>query len=317
MYMPVLGNNFVPPFTAQQIQWANAAYEPSSVRVDSLTRRYFQRDLLQRITYFIDWKNIPESWDIPYINFSLAWCGYCGVMETDKYGVIPQWGTLSGWGLYCQPDKLSVCNKYINAPLMLIGEECELLRMTPDYMGIWDIIDYFAVKLALVSRDFDMSAINSTVSYAVAAKNKAAAQTIKALFDHMQRGEPLVVADAKALLPNDGENEQPWQLFERNVKDGLIFQECQEAMRELYHLFDTVVGIPYASTAKKERTLTIEAEATAGETQSRIQQFIDELKRSCVRVNNMFGLNIDVKMRGGTVNADYNASNDTAKSDGV
>lgn len=302
MYMENYGN-FTPPYTAQQIQWARSAYEPNSYKVDSLTLRYFQRDLLHRITYFLDWQNIPETWDVPYLNFSLAWSGYCGVMETDRFGVIPQWGTLSGWGIYCQPDKLSVCNKWFNEPLMIIGEECELLRMTPDYMGIWDIINYFAVKLALVSRDFDMSAVNSTVSYAIAAKNKAAAATIKALYDHMQRGEPLVVADAKQLLPNDGENQQPWQLFERNVKDGLILQECQEAIRQLYNSFDTVVGIPYASTAKKERTLTIEAEATAGETQSRIQCYIDNLSRSCDRVNNMFGLNIGIKMRGGESNA--------------
>ena len=314
MYMDSYGN-FAPPYTSSNIQWANSAYNPASVKVDSLTRRYFQRDLLQRVCYFLEWKNLPLWWDTSYINFALAWCGYCGVMETEKYGVIPQWGTLSGWGLYCQPDKLSVVNRYIQAPLMLIGEECELLRMTPDYMGIWDVIDYFAVKLALVSRDFDMSAINSTVSYAVAAKNKAAAQTIKAIFDHAQAGEPLVVADAKALLPNDGENEQPWQLFERDVKSGLIFSECQEAMRQLYNSFDTVMGIPYASTAKKERTLTIEAQATAGETQSRVQSFIDNLKRSCERVNDMFGLDIDLKMRGGEGNAV--SGNNAAEPDAV
>ncbi len=314
MYMSDLGS-FSPPYTADKIQWANGAYNPSSVQVDSLTRRYFQRDLLQRVTYFLDWKNLPETWDLSYINFALAWCGYCGVMETDQYGVIPQWGTLSGWGIYCQPNRLSVVNRYIDAPLMLIGEECELLKMTPDYMGIWDVIDYYAVKLALISRDFDMSAINSTVSYAVAAKNKAAAQTIKAMFDHAQRGEPLVVYDQKALLPNDGENQEPWQLFERDVKSGLIFAECQEAMRQLYNSFDTVMGIPYASTAKKERTLTVEAEATAGETQSRIQGFIDNLKRSCNRVNAMYDLDIDINMRGGVSNGIPDP--DSAESDDV
>lgn len=308
---------FEPPYTASRIQWANSAYAPNSVHVDSLTRRFFQRDLLQRVSYFLDWHNLPETWDLPYINFALAWCGYCGVMETDKYGVIPQWGTLSGWGLYCQPDKLSVVNRWINAPLMLIGEECELLRMTPDYMGIWDVIDYYAVKLALVSRDYDMSAINSTVSYAVAAKNKAAAMTIKSVFDHAQRGEPLVVYDAKALLNTDCDYPQqpPWFEFQRNVKDGLILAECQDAMQQLYHSFDTVMGIPYASTAKKERTLTIEAQATAGETQSRVQGFIDNLKRSCERVNDMFGLDIDISMRGGETYA--NADTDTVQSDVV
>lgn len=312
-YMDSLNGSFTPPYTSSQIQWAQSAYAPNSVRVDSLTRRYFQRDLFQRVAYFLDWQNLPETWDKAYLNFCLAWCGYCGVIDAEKFGVIPQWGTLSGWGIYCQPNMLSVVNKYFDMPLMLIGEECELLKMTPDYMGIWDIIDYFSVKLAMVSRDFDMSAINSTVSYAVAAKNKAAANTIKAIFDQAQRGEPLVVYDQKALLPNDGENEQPWQMLTRDVHDGLILQECQDAIFNLYHSFDTVMGIPYASTAKKERTLTVEAEATQGETQSRVQDFIDNLKRSCDRVNKMYGMNIGIRMRG--VNENANASSNASESD--
>ena len=313
-YMEPLNGSFTPPYTSSQIQWANSAYAPNSVRVDSLTKRYFQRDLFHRLFYFVKWKNLPITWDESYINFSLAWCGYCGVIDGGKYGIVPQWGALSGWGIYCQPNLLSVVNKYFNMPTMLIGDECELLRMTPDYIGVWDVVDYFSVKLALVSRDFDMSAINSTVSYAVAAKNKAAANTIKYLFDQAQRGEPLVVYDQKALLPNDGENEQPWQLLTRDVHDGLILQECQEAIANLYHSFDTVMGIPYSSTAKKERTLTVEAQATAGETQSRIQAYVNNLSRSCERVNRMFGTNISVELRG---EQNANAGNNPTESNAV
>ena len=29
-----------------------------------------------------------------------------------------------------------------------IGKECEIIKLTPDYMGIWDVITYYAEKLA-------------------------------------------------------------------------------------------------------------------------------------------------------------------------
>lgn len=296
--------SFSPPFTADQISGINGAYNPAGVKIDSVTYRYFQRDLYQRIAWFIDWHGMPETWLKDYVNFSLICCGYCGVFDTGKteYGVIPQWGTLSGWGIYQEPNRLSCMSTYFQRPLMLIGKECELLRLTPDLRGLWDVVDFYAVKLALVSKAFDMSAISSKVSWAVAAKTKAAAQTIKAIYDKAQAGEPLVVFDKAVLLENDAENEQPWQEFHRDVHEGLILEETLDAMERLYHQFYTVVGIPYADK-RQERTVELQAMQDAGGTQSRVRGMIDTLQRSCDRVNKLYGLGLSVTMRGGAGNA--------------
>ena len=297
-YGVMTGGSWSPPYTADQISGYNGSYNPAGVKVDSYTYRYFQRDLFQRVTWFIRWRNLPETWLKDYINFSLIYCGYCGVLSTEKYGVIPQWGTLSGWGIYQQPNRLNCVSTYIQRPMMLIGEDCELLRLTPDYRGLWDVIDFYAVKLALVSKAFDMSAISSKVSWAVAAKNRAAAQTIKALYDKAQAGEPLVVYDKAQLLENDAENEQPWQEFHRDVHEGLILEETLDAMERLYHQFYTVVGIPYADK-RQERTVELQAMQDAGGTQSRVTQMLETLERSCRRVNALFGLDIHADLRGG------------------
>lgn len=292
------GGTFSPPYTADQLQAFNGAYNPAGVKVDSYTYRYFLRTLFQRLSWFLEYENVPETWDIPYLNFSLMFCGYCGVVDPPRFPVIPQWGTLGGWGVYCQPTRLTVVNKFFNLPMLRIGEECELIRMTDDYRGIWDTVEFYAVKLALVSKAFDMSAINSKVSWAVAAKNKAAAQTIKAIYDKAQAGEPLVVFDNAALLKNDQENEQPWQYFSRDVREGFILEECLDVITTLYHQFDTEMGIPNANTQKKERMIVDEVNRNTGETQSRVRQFIDNIERSLLRVNDLYGLDVHVKLRG-------------------
>lgn len=302
MYGYFSGGSWSPPYTADQISGYNGAYNPAGVKIDSYTYRYFLRDLYQRVGYFLDWEGMPDTWLKDYVNFSLIYCGYCGIMSTDDYGVIPQWGTLSGWGIYQEPNRFSVVSTYFHRPLMLIGEECELLRLTPDLRGLWDVIDFYAVKLALVSKAFDMSAISSKVSWAVAAKNRAAAQTIKAIYDKAQAGEPLVVFDKQTLLENDAENQVPWQEFHRDVHEGLILEETLDAMERLYHQFFTVVGIPYADK-RQERSVELQARQDAGGTQSRVTQMVESLKRSCDRVNKMFDLNISVKMRGGAADA--------------
>lgn len=304
MYGTYSGGSWSPPYTADQISGYNGAYNPAGVKIDSYTYRYFLRDLYQRVGYFINWSGMPDTWLQDYVNFSLIYCGYCGVIPTDKYGVIPQWGTLSGWGIYQEPNRLSCVNTYFQRPLMLIGEDCELLRLTPDLRGLWDVIDFYAVKLSLVSKAFDMSAIASKVSYGVAAKNRAAAQTIKAIMDKAQAGEPLVVFDKAALLENDKDypDKAPWWEFHRDVREGLILEETLDAMERLYHQFYTVVGIPYADK-RQERTVELQARQDAGGTQSRVTQMIDTLERSCRRVNALYGLDLHVKMRGGEADA--------------
>lgn len=313
MYGYYSGGSWSPPYTADQVSGYNGSYNPAGVKIDSYTYRYFLRDLYQRVGYFIKWHNLPETWLQDYLNFSLVYCGYCGVLSTEEYGVIPQWGTLSGWGIYQQPNRLSVVNTYLQRPQMLIGRECELLRLTPDLRGLWDVIDFYAVKLSLVSKAFDMSAISSKVSWALAASSRAAAQTIKAIFDKAQAGEPLVVYDAAALLPTDDNfpKQPPWQEYHRDVHEGLILEETLDAMDRLYHQFYTVVGIPYSNT-RQERTLQLQAEMDAGGTQSRVQQMIDNLERSCERVNKLYGLDIHAELRGGTYAANTDAAEPAA-----
>lgn len=314
MYGYMYGGSFSPPYTADQISCYNGAYNPSGVKLDSFTTAYFTRDLFQRLSNFMEWENLPLTWNKDYLNFALMFCGFCGVLDSgiDNFGVIPQWGTLSGWGIYQEPNMFNVVNRYIQRTNMVIGVDCELLKLTPDFRGFWDVVNFFAVKLALVSRDFDMSAIASTVSFAVAAKTRAAAQTIKAMFDKAQSGEPLVVFDNALLLENDGENEKPWQEFTRNVKDGFILAETLDAIDRLYKQFYNVMGIPYAET-EQERTLQLQAMQNAGGGQSRIAQMIETLKRSCEKVNEMFNLNISVRMRGESIVAD----SDIVKSDAI
>lgn len=306
MYGYLYNGSFSPPYTADQVSGYNGAYNPSGVKLDSFTKAYFTRDLFQRLSNFIEWHNLPETWLKDYVNFALMFCGFCGVIDGgEKYGVVPQWGTLSGWGIYQEPNVFNVVTSYFQKTNMVIGEDCELLRLTPDFRGFWDVVEFFAVKLALVSRDFDMSAISSTISVAVAAKTRAAAQTIKAMFDKAQAGEPLVVFDNALLLENDGENEKPWQEFTRDVHDSLILEETLDAIERLYKMFDAAMGIPYADT-EQERTLKLQAMQTAGGAQSRITQMIETLERSCERVNKMYGLNIHATLRGGESNAPDN-----------
>lgn len=294
-----------PPYSVDQIQWSNAAVNPSSVKVDSYTLRFFERALYQRLSYFLKYENMPLDWNKDYLNFAGLVRGYCGVLDAVsedgiRYGVIPQWGTLSGYGIYRQPTRLSVVNAFIHRPLMRIGRDCELLKFTDDYCGLWDIVEYYAYKLALAAKVYDMNMLISRSSHIVAAKTKQAAQTLKAAEDKAQSGEPLVIVDEKMLCPDDPESmSSPFQILDYDIKNGFIAPDALDVIRSLYSAFDTEVGIPNANLQKKERMSVSEINENNGETYSRIQGIIDNLNRSFERVNKLYPeIEMSVKIRG-------------------
>ena len=71
-----------------------------------------------------------------------------------------------------------------------IGEECAVIKLTPDYMGIWDIISKYATELKLNDVAIRLSQINARFAYAIAAGNQKDAASIKKLLEKLANGEP-------------------------------------------------------------------------------------------------------------------------------
>ena len=280
---------------------------PGVYTTNNATTIYFQRMLYQRAMSVFDW-TIPEEWDKNFLQYCLCFLGYSIVVDSDKIarvaaghcGIVPQAGTLYGYGIFYQPTRANVVSPLLEGTALTIGEDCELIRLTPDYMGIWDIIQTYAELLSQASTATSMSLQNSRVAFAIAAKNKSAAQTIKAIYDKVQRGEPGVVFDGNFIKDSDGADPQPWAAFQQSVKDCYVADMTLEAYDTILHQFDEEVGIPSlrgAAGNKKERLLTDEIHRNDSATTARASVWLDCLNQSLERVNSMFGLSLSVKMR--------------------
>lgn len=303
MYLNDSGS-FQPPYSYNQIQWRNSMFNPVGVKVDSATLMYYERSLFQRCTYFLKLLGCPDEWDKNYMYYSLFRHGYVGVIDAkgvggEQFGVIPQFGTLSGYGLFWQPTRLTVCNKFVDMPLLKINEECGILQLTDDYSGIWDIIRHYAVKLALIDKTWQMSMINSRISNFVFATTKAAAQTLKAAEDRAQAGEPMVIIDENAVCPLDPKTlKEPIITYDRDLTKVFIAPELTDLHRSVLNEFDTEIGIPNANLQKKERMSESEVNENNEETYSRIQNWVDTFNRTAtVGCNKLFGLNVRAEIR--------------------
>lgn len=282
---------------------ANASYFPSTIKFNSRLLWYNRRYLMQRAISVFDW-TLPDSIERNYFLYVMYNRGFGFVFNTKKYGTIFNHGGLSGYDIYYQPAYAVVANPMLQNDYgedpeyyahMRIGEDCAVLRLTPDYGGIGDIIQYYAELLSTAASSLITNLFNTKYAYVFAAKNKAMAESLKKMYDKISGGEPAVVLDSKLYDDNGNLN---MQAFDAAVKNVYIGDQLIEDIRAVMNDFDSCIGIPNANINKKERMITDEATANNFETKSLCYTWYDMLKKDLEVVNSKYpDFRIDVKFR--------------------
>jgi len=303
------------PLNYEQINNVTGHLQPSMLKYcNSVTYAYWQRSLFQRAISTIDFTGTPDTWQGEVRDF-FYWClfayGYVGVFNTDDYGLTFQPGALYGFDWYYQPVEFIVANPKLKgmSGRFKIHDTCELIKLTPDYRGIWDIISYYAMLLSMLDSGINTSIVNSKLVWLLGAKNKAAAESLKKVFDKIASGDPAVVYD-DALLAMDPttKEENPLTFLDRsNVKNSYLTTDMLMDRSTLLSSFDAEIGITSLPYNKKERLVTAEAESRQEDATARLMVWKATLDSSLKLVNNMFGTDIKAELayeqkEGGSVN---------------
>lgn len=273
----------------------NSAMSPSTVHCRNTQLQYFfRRYLMQKAISVFKW-DIPDTWDRDYFLYTLYGYGYCAVIDTEEYGVIPQWGSLGGFNVFYRPTYVIITNPLIKGVKQpKINIDCTIIKLQPDYGSITDLVNYYADMLALCAESVGINMINSHVSTVFPASNKTTAESYKKMYDKIASGEPAVVVD-KNLFSDTGS--PSWVPFQANLQQGYIADKILMDMRKIESNFDTDCGIPSANTTKKERLISDEVNANNVETATRCELWLDELKKACEKTREMFDINISVDWR--------------------
>lgn len=299
------------PLNTEQINILAGNYNPSPVKAyNNQTFVFWERALFQRAVSVLDIK-LPEAWKEArdFFYFCILKFGYVAVFDRDEYGVIFNPVSLSGYDLYYRPTRAICSNPAFDKSLeMEIGKECEILKLTPDYRGIYDIVEFYAEKLSTLDNAINMSLINCKLGYILAAKNKSSAEALKKILDKLNRGEPAIVVDQKvANDPND--KTIPWQFIDRgNIKESYLTTMQLQDAQTLLKCFDTEIGIPTLPIEKKERMITDEAKSKEIESGCRLKVWLDCFNTSAIAVNEKYGLDISAKE---SFDLERGASNET------
>lgn len=304
-------------FSEETIDFLENLHVPTTYVKDSIAYRYWFRSLLHKIDSSIIFRNLPEGFSNDFFMFCLWVRGYVVFFKTNrkdlikfgKTGVVFQPCYVSGHDFYYQPTTATVANKYMSYKYTfdLNSDQAALLKLTPDFCGILDIISFYADKLASLSEAIDMSIVNSKMGLIATANNEAQSATLKAVYDKLQKGQPLVVYDDSTI--DNGEimpKKDPFQMWVQELKKNFILVEQLDCFQKILDSFYTEIGLPVA-IEKKERLVTSETDFSAAQSQARIACWIETIEESLEIINQKFNLNIEVE---------YHARNDDSSRNG-
>ena len=285
------------PINYEKINISTGTYSPNYYKpCNNDTYDYWCRSLFQRALSVIKIEGTPDTWDKNTLDF-LFWClfryGYVACFNSNKFGKSFQPCTLSGYDFYYQFTEAIITNPKLKVTLQ-IHKDCEILKIAPDYLGIWDIIDKYARLLSEIEPSITMAIINSKFSRIWGARNKSGATFLRKVWDRIHRGEPGVIFETSTLLPIDKVTKEDVvvDLSPKDVKSSYIGSELLKDRDTILNQFDSEIGIPTLPYQKKERMVTDEAESKQEDATSRSKVWVDTMNGCFKSINKMLGTNM-------------------------
>lgn len=260
--------------------------------------QYWFRSLLQKLDSALIFEGLPDDWKKSIDLFLLVlWAkGYLAVFESERFGdektkLAFQPCTLSGFDFYYQPTKAMVSNPLYQKELT-IHKDCEIVKLCPDFNGLFDIIDRTATMLCEIDKSVIVGLINARTSLVVTADSMAMSEKIKKLYDKIQAGEPLVVWKDKA-DPFDNEvmpRKNPFEdAFLNDYTKTYIVTNLLQDAQTILDQFYMEIGLPVSNADKKAHMLNAEADMQNAQAQSRISCWINTLTESFDIINKHYG----------------------------
>lgn len=283
------------PAFFDHVNVVNSITSPTTVhsRNTNLTN-YFMRYLLLDAISVLEWR-LPKHWAKNYFTYSLYLWGFVAVINTDKYGVIPQACGLRGYNVMYQPTHAIISNpllRGIREPM--IGKDTELIQLYPDYCGIYDLLSYYADMMSVASEGVAIGILNSKMAYIFGAASKTAAESLKKAYDQLQAGNPAIFID-KSLF--DDEGRLTMELFTQDVGQNYIVDKLLIDLRKIRNEFLTAIGIRNSNLDKRERLTDDEVHENDEETRARPALSLETIREGVDKVNAMFDLSISVDFR--------------------
>ena len=278
-----------PPFAYEFLNSIDSQIPNSFLHIHNTgVSRFFKRLLMLDAISVFKWE-LPKNWDSDYFRYTLMGLGWVAVIKTNYFGIIPQWACLSGYNVFYRPTKALITNPLIQSKEVEINKQCSIIKLSPDYKGVADIVDYYGDLMALTYESLSINVLNSRLAYVIGVNSKTEADTFKALYDDIASGKPAVVRRENKNSANLGKTfSDQWQTLLQNIGQNFIAPEVMDTLNQIRDEFLTIIGIPNLSERKKERINTIDSQRNNNETKTKVDLWLEELQEGVENTLKLF-----------------------------
>lgn len=297
------------PLNYDKINLIEGTYQPSEIKNNSASFNYWLRTLFNRASSNLIF-GLPEYWQGDVANFwyyCMLKFGFVSVQDLtgkgkrgNELGMCFSPVNLSGINFYYQRTLAILSNPTLDESYELeIGKDCALVCMTPDKIGVWDVLERYANMLSNLDNAINMSIINTKLPFILGGKNKAAVQALKKIMDKVNSGQPAVFYDSR--IQDDMQSkDSPFQFIKllENPRQNYLTSDQLMDLHSILSDFDSEVGIPTIPYQKKERETAYESQSKLADGQARSLVWERTINDSLKEVKKLYPeLDITFKLR--------------------
>lgn len=249
---------------------------------------YYREFLLKKVFAILEWKNIPDNWDVDYMNSHLFLDGLFCITDTSA-GILPLSCGTTGLNVFNHPTRCIIANPVLGNFERIIDETCALIKLQYNYKGIDNMLRRYCYLLASCDSSIAVNLMNSKVAFIGLAEDKKQAESMKLMYDQISCGEPAVFVNNNSISETS--------FFFNHVKENYVGDSIQELKRSIINEFLSEIGINNQNYEKKERLVTDEVNANNEEISCNVTHWINNIKEGIDRANSLYGLNISVDIK--------------------
>ena len=260
--------------------WESAKYNNWSFR------QYYNR-LVELSVSMFDWKNVPDTIDVRYLELALFGDGMAVFFYDDVLGYLALRCAIGGQlNVYRIPTmrRAYAANGY-NKQL----DENNSVIIFNNFLHTNSMLDVemFSRRLYNLDRAIDVNA-NAQKTPILIQCEESQRLTLKNVYMQYEGNQPVIFGD-KNLNPNSVKVLQTGAPYVADKLYQLKVQLWNEAL--------TYLGISNINITKKERLITDEVTRNQGGTMASRYSRLMMRKKACEEINRMFGLNMDCEYR--------------------
>lgn len=269
-----------------------------AMALNDLTYADYLKRLEKIALSIFEWVDLPESMNQRWLERCLYYKGMAALLKDKNYGYINTGAVGGGYiNIYGIPTKVNCfSNSYSEMRTVYMGlekqvdqsEQAILVMNNWDRVPTCSTIELFAYRLAKIQRTMDLN-IDAQKTPVLILTDDRQRLTVRNMYEQYDGNAPAIYGDKNILTPE--------ALKVLKTDAPYVVDKLAEAKRDIWNEALTFLGISNLSDEKKERLIQAEANSNNEVINLNLQSYLAPRKEAARQFNELFGTNIDVKVR--------------------